>query len=127
MEFSPCDHASTFGGPAVVVHVDGKFSTVTKNRVSNCGRHPALLVVGHPGHELRVYGWMAKLRPDVVILTDGSGHTEHARTESSRRLVREVGASATHLFGTLRDADVYRALREHRFEILDAMILGVTA
>ena len=100
---------------------------MTKSPVSNHRLPPALLVVGHPGHELRVYGWMAQNRPDVVVLTDGSGHTEHARTESSRRLVSEVGASATQLFGKLRDADVYSALRDHRFEILDAIVMGVTA
>ena len=34
----------------------------------------AVLVVAHPGHELRVHGWLELARPTVCILTDGSGH-----------------------------------------------------
>ena len=35
-------------------------------------RRPALLL-GHPGHELKVLGWLAENRPRVYVLTDGSG------------------------------------------------------
>lgn len=31
----------------------------------------AALVVAHPGHELRVYGWLEQARPRVFVLTDG--------------------------------------------------------
>jgi hypothetical protein len=29
---------------------------------------PAALVIGHPGHELRVHGWMEHARPQVFVL-----------------------------------------------------------
>lgn len=70
----------------------------------------ALLVVGHPGHELRLYGWMRAARPDVAILTDGSGSIGQPRVSSSQRLLDAVGARATPLFGGRSDQDVYAAL-----------------
>ena len=45
-------------------------------------RKRCALVVAHPGHELRVYGWLALRKPDVYILTDGSGHTGNSRLDS---------------------------------------------
>ncbi|HEX8245140.1 MAG TPA: hypothetical protein VF541_16635, partial [Longimicrobium sp.] len=41
------------------------------------------LVVAHPGHELRVYGWMERARPLVFVLTDGSGSGSEGRLEST--------------------------------------------
>ena len=31
------------------------------------------LVIGHPGHELLVHGWLEVARPIVFVFTDGSG------------------------------------------------------
>ena len=53
--------------------------------------HQALLVIAHPGHELRLYGWLRKVRPLVAILTDGSGSTGISRIDLSRDLCESLG------------------------------------
>ena len=68
------------------------------------------LLVAHPGHELRVHGWVERERPLVYVLTDGSGRRQEARTESTRRLLAAAGARPGPVFGRLKDADLYRAL-----------------
>ncbi|HUI43107.1 MAG TPA: hypothetical protein VL523_14185 [Terriglobia bacterium] len=74
-------------------------------------RRPAL-VVGHPGHELRVFGWAAERKPRVYVLTDGSGRGGSSRLPSTARLLSRIGAEAGEVFGALSDAGVYRALLE---------------
>jgi len=54
-------------------------------------RRRPLLLVAHPGHELRLFGWIAKTRPLVAILTDGSGSTGISRIDLSRELVDRLG------------------------------------
>jgi hypothetical protein len=71
---------------------------------------PALLVVGHPGHELRVHGWLEKTRPIVIVLTDGSGHTGKPRIASTSTLIERAGATAGSIFGRVSDVELYRAL-----------------
>lgn len=70
----------------------------------------ALLVVGHPGHELRVHGWLGRAKPIVMVLTDGSGHTGKSRTPSTAKLIKRAGAKPGTVFGRFSDAALYRAL-----------------
>ena len=53
----------------------------------------AVLVIGHPGHELRVFHWLEMLRPVVFVLTDGSGGSGYSRLPSTTRILDQVGAS----------------------------------
>jgi hypothetical protein len=69
-----------------------------------------LLVIGHPGHELAVYGWLERSRPEVMILTDGSGRTGVPRIAASLQIIAQAGARASDLCGQLSDAALYRAL-----------------
>jgi hypothetical protein len=69
-----------------------------------------MLVIGHPGHELRVWGWVTSRRPLVSILTDGSGSTGHPRLEVTRASLERAGARPEAPFGTLNDQAVYTAL-----------------
>ena len=71
---------------------------------------PAMLVVGHPGHELRVHGWLESARPVVMVLTDGSGNTGVSRLASTAAVVSRAGARPGSVFGRLTDAALYRAL-----------------
>ena len=71
---------------------------------------PALLVVGHPGHELRVHGWLSEARPLVVVLTDGSGYGGTPRLSSTTALVARAGATAGPVFGRFSDALMYQTL-----------------
>jgi len=72
-------------------------------------QRPAL-VIGHPGHELRVFGWVAEHRPRVYVLTDGSGRSGISRLPSTARLLAALGAEPGEVFGALSDAELYRAL-----------------
>ena len=67
----------------------------------------ALLVVAHPGHELRVHGWLELVRPQVWVLTDGSGHGEQGRLASTARLLARAGAARGPLYGRFSDRDAY--------------------
>ena len=68
------------------------------------------LVVAHPGHELRVHGLVARSRPLVFILTDGSGRTGRSRLDSSRQLIARAGARPGDIFGRFSDREFYEAL-----------------
>jgi len=68
------------------------------------------LVLGHPGHELKIFGWMSKYRPRVHVLTDGSGQQGEPRTLSTAALITRVGSEPGEVFGSIRDAEIYRAM-----------------
>ena len=68
------------------------------------------LIIGHPGHELRVWGWMRLTRPLVAVLTDGAGHHGRSRLDLSRTVCTAAGATPSEHFGLMSDADVYQAL-----------------
>ena len=72
----------------------------------------AALVMAHPGHELRIHGWLERTRPLPFVLTDGSGHTSSSRLASTTRVLTAAGAQpAGVLYGQLTDREVYQALR----------------
>lgn len=72
-----------------------------------------MLVVAHPGHELRVFGWMAGARPVVHVLTDGSGSDGVSRLASTTAVIESVGAARGTIYGRLSDREIYRAMLEH--------------
>ncbi|HKO41872.1 MAG TPA: hypothetical protein VJU84_01175 [Pyrinomonadaceae bacterium] len=71
------------------------------------------LVVAHPGHELRVYGWLESTRPRVYVMTDGSGRTGHSRLGSTARILNDVDATTGAMFGRFTDQGVYQAILRH--------------
>lgn len=76
------------------------------------------LIVGHPGHELRILGWVNKMHPSVVSLTDGSGHAmKHDRLAISKSLLERSGAAPSSLFGMVSDAEIYKRIlaQDHDF------------
>lgn len=77
---------------------------------------PGALIIAHPGHELRVYGWLAEVRPVVFVITDGSGRTGRSRLSSTTRVLDEVGAETGSVYGLMTDREVYQAILDHRFE-----------
>ena len=68
------------------------------------------LVVAHPGHEVRVHGWLESTQPRVCILTDGSGNTGRSRLHSTTILLAECGAQRGPIYGHLTDLAVYQAI-----------------
>jgi hypothetical protein len=67
-------------------------------------------VLAHPGHELRAYHLMERVRPAVCVLTDGSGSDHSPRLDGSRALLARTGARPGALFGPLSDRQAYAAL-----------------
>jgi len=70
----------------------------------------AILVIAHPGHELRVHGWVEAMGPAVWILTDGSGHTGRSRIDSTTRVLESTGAVPGPVYGSMSDADLYNTV-----------------
>jgi len=73
------------------------------------GRRGAL-VIAHPGHELRVHGWLEAARPAAYVLTDGSGHTGVSRLTSTTCLLEAAGASRGAVYGRYTDGAIYQAV-----------------
>jgi len=87
--------------------------------------HRCALVTGHPGHELRVFGWAVENRPRLYVLTDGSGSGRSSRISTTRKLALDVGAREGEIFGSTRDHEFYRAIITGRtsffVELLDVL------
>lgn len=70
----------------------------------------AVLVVGHPGHELRVHRWLELRRPRVHVLTDGSGPDRSSRLDQTAIVLANAGATPGAIYGRFTDRAVYAAL-----------------
>lgn len=82
----------------------------------------AALVIAHPGHELRVHGWLECARPTVFVLTDGSGHGGHGRLASSERLIRRAGGRTGSICGRFTDRELYDTILAGRAFVLNALV-----
>ncbi|MGA9997186.1 MAG: hypothetical protein WBP93_17340 [Pyrinomonadaceae bacterium] len=80
-------------------------------------RGRAALVVAHPGHELRVYGWLESAQPRVFVLTDGSGRSGCSRLRSTAEILSRTGASAGPIFGRFTDLALYQAILQHDHQL----------
>jgi hypothetical protein len=69
-----------------------------------------ILILAHPGHELRIFHWMEQVRPVVCVLTDGSGGNQSSRTAYSIETVAAAGAELGPVFGQMPDRDWYDAI-----------------
>jgi len=78
-------------------------------------------VVAHPGHELRVHGWLERERPEVFVLTDGSGSTGQSRVPSTAEILRRAGARPGSVFGRFSDRELYEVILEGRIEVLTGL------
>jgi hypothetical protein len=73
---------------------------------------PSVLVVAHPGHEARIFGWYERMRPYLFLLTKGDRNDNSARLEFARELADRTGAIAGSLFGCYSDREIYNAILE---------------
>jgi hypothetical protein len=89
---------------------------VCKNLETGEKKLTAILAIAHPGHELRVHYWLEKNRPEVWVLTDGSGHTGRSRIASTTRVLEANGAVPGPVYAHMSDAWLYDAVLnlEHR-------------
>lgn len=80
-----------------------------------------VLVISHPGHELRVFRWLEITRPAVFVITDGSGRSGRSRLPSTTRILDQVGASRGLFYGPVTDAMAYAALLNHDFDLFSGL------
>jgi hypothetical protein len=81
------------------------------NAVADACKHErTALVIGHPGHELRVHHWLERTRPVTFVLTDGSGHSDHSRIDSTTQVLAHAGARRGAIYGALTDRALYQAI-----------------
>ncbi len=81
----------------------------------------AAVVVAHPGHEVRLHGWLERERPQVFILTDGSGHAGQPRIASTSRYLQKFGLRPAPVYGRFTDLEVYDALLRRDYELFVAL------
>ena len=68
------------------------------------------MLVAHPGHELVIHEFVARFRPLVAVLTDGSGHSGRSRIDSTTRVLEALDAQPSGFYGAITDAHCYAAL-----------------
>lgn len=73
----------------------------------------AALIVAHPGHELRVHGWLEETLPLVCVLTEGSGRTGRSRLDSTTTVLESTGAIPGPVYGEMSDIELYTAVLEY--------------
>lgn len=76
----------------------------------------AALVVAHPGHELKVHGWLEAARPLVFVLTDGSGRSTQSRLGSTTAVIDRARAQVGGIYGCFTDRAAYGAILNHDFD-----------
>src|SRR4051812_10207566 len=69
-----------------------------------------VLIIAHPGHELRLFDWLERERPLVFILSDGSGGAQSSRLGYSVSAIRATGARLIEGSGERSDRDWYAAI-----------------
>lgn len=73
------------------------------------------LIIGHPGHELRLYKFVELYKPRVYVITDGSGNTGHSRMYNTINIIEQLGAEVSTIAGYFSDKEIYRIILEQDF------------
>ena len=81
------------------------------------------LLVAHPGHELLLHGWIARTKPVVHVLTDGSAHGLTPRLGRTTELLHDLGARPGAIFGRLTDGEAYAMILECNAALLLTLVL----
>ena len=76
-------------------------------KISQFQSDNTLVVFSHPNHELAIYGFMQRVRPWSVYLTDGGGNE---RVEQTRRGLARIGLIEKATFLNHSEASFYQAL-----------------
>jgi hypothetical protein len=85
------------------------------------------LVVGHPGHELAVHGWLQATQPLVFVLTDGSGRSHRSRLSSTTTILHQTGSKPGCIYGRLTDTESYSAILNHEFDLFNQLAQELSA
>jgi len=78
---------------------------------------PSALIVAHPGHQVRIHGWLESVRPRVFILTDGSGRSGRPRLGSTTEYLAELGLRTGTIYGRFTERAIYQAMLRHDVDL----------
>ncbi|TMV03163.1 hypothetical protein [Brucella haematophila] len=84
-----------------------------------------ILILAHPGHELRIHHWLELHRPTVYLLTDGSGGKLSSRTHYSRAVIENAGGLPGAVFGTITDKAWYSAILGGQSALFTTMLNAI--
>lgn len=84
----------------------------------------SIVMMAHPGHELRIYDWMATFKPSVHVLTTGSrsGELVGERLNKSRYNISLSGSRIGSVFGHTLDIDLYRRIFERDVAYFERLV-----
>lgn len=88
--------------------------------------NPAL-VIGHPGHELRVHRFLEDLTPRVYILTDGSGFDKKSRVYNTRKILERAGCTLSEFAGVFSDREMYNLILNQDMAVLSKLVYDMAA
>lgn len=81
-----------------------------------------LMVIAHPGHEILAWGWLRKVKPRVLVVTDGSGGSGESRIVTTGKLLRDAGTTPGKLFGDYSDRFLYSKILERDVYFLEMLV-----
>ncbi|HWW60640.1 MAG TPA: hypothetical protein VN181_04655 [Thermoanaerobaculia bacterium] len=81
-----------------------------------------LVVTGHPNHELAIFGFVQRMRPRLLFLTDGGGEE---RVNESRRALAAIGLLDRATFLNHREQTLYDALLATDIAMLRRLVADV--
>lgn len=68
------------------------------------------VVIGHPGHELRIHRFIEIYQPYVYVLTDGSGLSGNSRINKTKDILDRSGAKLSSVCGYFTDKELYNII-----------------
>ncbi len=82
--------------------------------------------MAHPGHELRIHGWLEQHSPDAYVLTDGSGRSGVDRLGFSRRTLTKVHSQLIRSNDVWTDSFAYEVLLDNNVDAVIQRISRIT-
>lgn len=75
-----------------------------------------LLIAAHPGHEVSIWGWLARSKPRALIVTDGSGGSGQPRIARTASNLKSAEIPIASIFGDYSDRQLYHyALTKNKY------------
>ena len=87
------------------------------------------IVVAHPVHLFKLYGWVLRHRPVIHVLTNsaGTGPLGPIHTAALLREFERTGATSGEIFDIVSDAEIYRGLLEGDAGLFTRMTTKIAA
>lgn len=80
------------------------------------------VVIGHPGHELRIHRFLEIYRPIVFVLTDGSGTTGKSRLDKTLNIIHNTGSSIGSITGRFTDKEIYNLILRKEIHLFRSLV-----